>query len=437
MNRLASRVMALSLIGLATGLLAVGVATGLALWQQERAALDDLLYASALAEAQPRRSTRWLAEHQQPLVEVYRWEPGDALVSDEDAIGALADEQARWLWVGEQRVLVLAAEPEDAHTGGDHVHVVVVAAAERVKAAEVLGPFLALYSVISLVIALAVGAALALALRRSLAPLAQAVGALDSLDALELHGRLDVGGPAEVDSVLRAVNGLLERIEREAQTQSRFVADAAHELRTPVARVVAELDLVLRQPRSSEDYQQSLARLRQQATSLAELVEALLVLARLDAGQARADRVRERLSALLMSALAAERATLEAAGCAVSIEVKDDPVLCLHEPMVRMALSNLLRNVAVHAPGVRAQATVDVVDGAVEVRVDDAGPGLTAEQRSQVVERFRRLDNRRSGLGLGLSLVREVALHHGGALILADAPLGGLSARFRLSVTSA
>lgn len=442
MTRLSTRVVALALAGIAASLVLVGLGTGVALWFQARDALDQALLAAAAAEAHPHAPERWRTEHLLTPVQVQPWAPGNPLADDTLARATLADERPRWLDARGQRVLLVVAEPLDAPPGPDgtetdHPHALLIASAPRPTLARAVGPFALYYTAIALLTATLLGGLLAFGLRRALAPLQTAAAQLDDLGGREVGARVAVDGPEEVRRVLEATNGLLERLEAAASGQRRFVADAAHELRTPVTRLLGELDLALRQDRDAQAYREALRTAHDEAARLRELVEALLTLARLDAGQGRSARQHtpERASAVVLAALSSERATLDAAGCTVSLELLDDPEIVVDTALCGIAIGNLLRNAAVHAPGAPVRIRVQRADpdDTVFVSVEDGGPGLADDIRERVFERFHRGRADRPGLGLGLPLAREIARQHGGDLVLSRSELGGLAAEIHIS----
>jgi two-component system, OmpR family, heavy metal sensor histidine kinase CusS len=132
-------------------------------------------------------------------------------------------------------------------------------------------------------------------------------------------------------------------------------------------------------------------------------------------------------------ALSAEARTLQLAGNQVELVVEQDPELHANRPLLEVALANLLRNAARHAPGARVVLRVRRAGDRAVFEVDDAGPGVPPERREALFERFARggdaLRRDRHGLWLGLPIAREVARRHGGECALDAAPAGGLRAR--------
>lgn len=435
MSTLARRVIAQSVGGLLTALVVVGLGTGALLYVRQTHAVDAALYAAALAEAHPWSEERWDTEHAHSVVRVRPWHAGDPLVEDALAWQAIGTEEPLWLVRDDRRILLLAVEPPEALDGDEagHAHQLLVATAPRVTVFRATGGFALVYGLVAALTAALTALLLARALGRSMEPLRRASRELDTIRGLEAGARLTSDGrTAEVDRVIASANDLLDRLEAASQSQRSFTAEAAHELRTPVTVLLGELDLALRQPRDADAYREVIVRADRQARRLRDLVEGLLALARLDAGHASHGREVERMSAVVHQALQQERPTLAAAGNTVQMTLGEDPEVSLHASLVRIAISNLLRNAAIHAPGTPVTLRVDRDGAFVLVEVVDAGPGVEEAEREALFDRFRRGDRRRPGLGLGLPLAREIARRHGGDLTLHDGPEGGLLARFCL-----
>ncbi|MBI5716909.1 MAG: sensor histidine kinase N-terminal domain-containing protein [Burkholderiales bacterium] len=265
----------------------------------------------------------------------------------------------------------------------------------------------------------------------SLAPLqrvAQAARArgIGALAPLPLAGL-----PAEVQPLVESFNGLLERLSVSFDAQRSFTADAAHELRTPLTALKLQIGLLAGAQLPAER-EAALERLRAGVDRAAHLVEQLLALARAEplaaVPVAPVDLVEVARQAIADAAPLAERhgATLRLSAPPALPTTGDAAAL-------RSAVRNLLDN-AVRYGGAtpRVELTLAREDGAVVLRVDDAGPGIAAAERERAFERFRRGNHdEREGSGLGLAIVRAVATRHGAAVTLADSPLGGLRVEMR------
>ncbi len=210
------------------------------------------------------------------------------------------------------------------------------------------------------------------------------------------------------------LNGMLERIDAALERERAFVADAGHELRTPVAILKAEIELALAGDRSAPELRDALTSAREETERLARLADDLLVLARIDDG--RMPIHRERLEAEEVLQVVAARFAARAAEEGRSIEVAADPEAVVQADRLRIeqAVANLVDNALRHGAGpvvVRARRA----NGAVELTVADGGAGVPAEEAETAFERFSRGSSADGkGAGLGLAIVRAIARAHGG-----------------------
>ena len=265
---------------------------------------------------------------------------------------------------------------------------------------------------------------------RTLRPVGEIREEVERISSRELDRRVPV--PARDDEIGRlaaTMNRMLERLERSQERRRRFVADAAHELRSPVAAIRQHAEVATEHPETTTVGELAEVVLVEDER-LQRLVEDLLLLARMDERApdveevdlddvvlAEAERLRGRTSVRLDThAVSAGRVRGERASL---------------ERVVR----NLVDNAARHARE-RAAIGVAELDGSVVLSVEDDGPGVDPADRARALERFVRLDgarDRRSGgTGLGLSIVRDVTRAHGGSVELGDSELGGLLVRIEL-----
>lgn len=243
--------------------------------------------------------------------------------------------------------------------------------------------------------------------------------------SLPLTGLEDLG-PAprddELGQLARAFNGLVARLRSALQTQRQFMADASHELRTPVSVIRTAADVALsRHDRDELEYREALAMTGAQATRLGRLVEDMLVLARADAGayplrpvDLYMDDVVEECRRAV-DVLAAERGITMASSGASDVLIRGD------EELLRRLMLNLLQNAVQHSPR-HGVVLVDVSPNGsrVSVRVSDSGGGIPEADRSRIFDRFVQLDpsRRAEGAGLGLPIARWIAEAHDGSLSL-------------------
>ena len=232
-----------------------------------------------------------------------------------------------------------------------------------------------------------------------------------------------------VDDELRqlslTLNELLNRLEQAFLSQERFIADASHELKTPLAIMRGELDLVKRPPQNSEEFAKYIVSASQELMHLSRMVEDLLMLARVDAGAGSLSIRRTRLDEILMEVVArleprarAKDVKLRLDFNAESFEVNGDTDL------LQSMFQNLIENAVKFSPvssHVEVSLTEDGPDLVVTVR--DRGPGIPADLQNKIFERFYRVRARNSetpGFGLGLTIARRVAEAHGATLTLSS-----------------
>jgi two-component system OmpR family sensor kinase len=250
--------------------------------------------------------------------------------------------------------------------------------------------------------------------------------------AIPLTGMEDLGQPDRTDELGQlagAFNGLVARLRAALQTQRQFMADASHELRTPVSvvRTAAEVTLS-RDHRDEDEYREALAIVGGEARRLSRLVEDMLVLARADAGGYPLRPVDLYLDELVadcrrsVDVLARERGLAIHAAGASEIPFRGD------EDLLRQLVLNVLQNAVQHTPPGSAVA-VDICQGpdSVKIRVKDGGPGIPPLDQERIFDRFVQLDpsRRGQGTGLGLPIARWIAEAHGGSLVLESSGPGG------------
>lgn len=274
-------------------------------------------------------------------------------------------------------------------------------------------------------------------IRRGLRPLAELQRQMegrraDALDPVQLRA-----APPEVGALAGAVNELLGQVQHSLATQRRFISDAAHQLRTPLAGLKSQTELALDavDPATDPALRQRLARVHESAVRGARLVSQLLVLARAEPeavgsqGWAAVDcgrLVREVSAEWVPRALAA--------GCDLGADISGEGLRVQGvELLLREALANLIDN-ALHYAGPGATVTVRLRRAGDDLWLDveDNGHGLAPEMRERAFERFVRGATTGEGCGLGLAIVREIAERHGGSAALLPAAPSGCIARLTL-----
>jgi two-component system sensor histidine kinase QseC len=292
-------------------------------------------------------------------------------------------------------------------------------------AGHLMHPLAIALPALALLIWLAVGAGLA-----PLARLAGEVGrrAPDNLAPLE-----ESRAPREVRPLLGALNDLFARLRASLEQERRFTADAAHELRTPLAAVKTQAQVALAAA-DAKERAHALAQVVTGADRAAHLVEQLLALARLDPQTALAQAQGVSLRALAAECVAALAPAAAQKGIEVGLVAADAGQVFGDSTLLAVLLRNLVDNaVRYSASGGEVEVRVASDDGSVLLSVTDSGPGIPAAEHSRVFERFYRvLGSGAEGSGLGLSIVRRIADLHRASIALADGPGGrGLVASVR------
>jgi signal transduction histidine kinase len=272
------------------------------------------------------------------------------------------------------------------------------------------------------------------AVGRALRPVEDLRARVDAVSASHLDRRLpEPDRPQEIARLARTMNAMLARLQRSAEQQRRFVADASHELRSPLARMRAELEVDATHPEAADPGATAVSVLAE-TVGVQRLVDDLLLLARSDAGAVAAAR---RDPVDLDDVVGTVAGGLRRAG---ERRIDTTGVLPVQVPGDRAQLErlvgNLLDNAVRHAHDRIVVTLTAVPPGGAELTVTDDGPGIPAGERERVFERFTRVDDARTagagGAGLGLAIARDIAERHGGSLTLDTAEPAG--ARFVFAV---
>lgn len=268
-----------------------------------------------------------------------------------------------------------------------------------------------------------------LAIGLGLRPLARMAQLLKSRDADNLAPLLLEPLPAELEPVGAALNRLLDQVNRLLEREKRFIADAAHELRTPLAvlRIHAQN---ARQAPDPADRAQALEQLLNGVDRATRVVAQMLTLARLEPGAAHPAMQRLDLRGLARDVLAELAPLALPRDQELALIAEDGADLSLTGEAASLAtlVQNLVGNALQYGkPGGRVQVALEAVEGGVRLRVDDDGPGVPAALRPALGQRFFRQAGG-EGAGLGLSIVARIAELHGARLAYGDSPLGGLRA---------
>jgi two-component system, OmpR family, sensor kinase len=264
--------------------------------------------------------------------------------------------------------------------------------------------------------------------RKSLAPVVAMSSQAGRIGAANLHQRLAVQNERdELGHLARSFNDLLDRLGQSFERQRRFMADASHELRTPVAILRGESEVALSlQARSPEEYRESLSVLHQEAERLTHIVEDLFTLTRADAGQYPLQPRDFYLDELIAECVHSARTLALAKKISLALDGAAEAPIHADESLLRRMILNLLDNAIKYTPeGGKVAVECSREGEEYALRIMDTGTGIPAELRPRIFERFFRADKARSrsesdggGAGLGLAISRWIAEAHQGRLEL-------------------
>ncbi|MDQ6888041.1 MAG: ATP-binding protein [Gemmatimonadota bacterium] len=279
--------------------------------------------------------------------------------------------------------------------------------------------------------------------RRSLAPVVQMSVDAARISATNLDERLTVrNAKDELGQLAGVFNELLGRVETAFTQQRRFMADASHELRTPITIMRSEADVTLgKEERSPEEYRDSLGVIRDEGERLSIVVEELFLLARADAGQYPLRQAELYLDELVHDSVRAVRTLADERQISVSCDSAVEAPVRGDEVLLRGLLTNLLDNAIKYSePGGHVEVSLRRCEASYILSLVDTGPGIPAEAQAQIFDRFFRVDGARAraersqtgGAGLGLAIARWVAEAHGGRLELVHS--SALGSEFRTTL---
>ena len=242
---------------------------------------------------------------------------------------------------------------------------------------------------------------------------------------ISLTGTEDLGLADRTDELgqfARAFNGLVHRLRAALQTERQFMADASHELRTPVSVVRTVADVTLsRDHRSEAEYREALTIVGDQSRRLGRLVEDMLVLARADAGGYPLRPVDLYLDEVVADCRRAVEVLAAERGVSIKADTSTDTPFRGDEDLLRRLVLNVLQNALEHTPQ-GGSVVVEMLKepGAIKIRIADTGTGIPSADQARVFDRFVQLDpaRRGHGAGLGLPIARWIAEAHGGTLML-------------------
>ena len=283
---------------------------------------------------------------------------------------------------------------------------------------------------------LAVGVASWLMARRSLSPIGRIARQAKELTAARLDLRLDPPvGRDEVAEMVRTINDMLERLENAFSAQERFLADASHELKTPVTVLLGEAQVLTQQARTPEEYDRFITSVQDEMRLMARIVDSLMTLARADAGLPLAVQAPVSINEVVTDAvqrcqaIAQQREVRLLPELAMPESDVPDPTVRGDAALLQTMVENLIRN-AIRFSNAGADVDIVVTQGprTVTIVVRDRGPGIPAAQLERVFDRFYTLptgQKSQRGTGLGLAIAKGVTMLHRGTITAQSGQPGG------------
>ena len=274
--------------------------------------------------------------------------------------------------------------------------------------------------------------------RKSLAPVVRMSASAARIGAANLHERLPVANERdELGGLASVINALLARLDASFEQQRRFMADASHELRTPIAIMRSEAEVALSEPETSNaELRESIAIFKDETKRLTGIVEDLFMLARADAGQYKLTPKEFYLDEVAGEVTRAVRTLASEKGLTLQLNAAEEMPFRGDENLLRRSLLNLVYNAIKYTPSAGA-ITVSCRRAGKRyiITVRDTGAGIPSEAQPNIFDRFYRVDSARSrieddgaltsGAGLGLSIARWVAEAHEGTLELKESSAAG------------
>ncbi len=265
--------------------------------------------------------------------------------------------------------------------------------------------------------------------RRGIRPVEEMATTARHISSTNLRERiLPEGYPSELASLASTFNEMLDRLEESFERISRFSADIAHDLRTPVNNLRGEAEVALARARSAGEYRDVIESFLEEAVRLSDLIGDLLFLARSESPLTHLRREPVDVGELLGGVREYYEASAADGGVSLTTTVADKPVIAeVDRTLLQRAVGNLVSNALANTPpGGEVQLGTSADSSTIRIEVSDTGVGIPAEALPKVFDRFFRVDSSRSqgsgGTGLGLSIVQSIVLLHGGNVEIASQP---------------
>ncbi|MBO0724479.1 MAG: heavy metal sensor histidine kinase [Blastocatellia bacterium] len=313
--------------------------------------------------------------------------------------------------------LMIFASPFSAKNGDRYV--IEVGASNREIERVLHGLLLAIAIGLPVVVAIAIAGGYLL-MRRALRPVDEITQSAERITSRNLSERLPAPKTGdEIERLSVGLNRMIARLDESFQHIHRFSADASHELRTPLTILRGELEAATQQPQITHELRETLGSALEETERLSRIVESLMAIARLDAGEAKMERARFDLAELTSSTTDQMRLLAEDKDIALRCEAKQQVRVEGDRSRLKQVIVNLVDNAIKYTPaGGHVGVKVYASNGFGALEVNDNGVGIPAEALPHIFERFYRVDKARSrqmgGAGLGLSITKAIVTAHGG-----------------------
>jgi len=263
---------------------------------------------------------------------------------------------------------------------------------------------------------------------RALQPLDQIIGMAERITPRRLDDRLPVSNPEnELGRLAIVINQLLERLQFGFEQVQRFTSDVSHELRTPLAALRSVGEVGLQRSSNRAQYHDTIGSMLEEANRLSRLVENLLLISRMDAGQVNLTTAECDVSALLVQCVSLLEILAQEKSQSLTLETTGSAVAFVDELLLRQAFLNILHN-AIKYTADHGSILIQVIHekrAPLEVHISDNGPGIPSSHRQHVFQRFSRSSSDQSGAGLGLAIAKWIVEANGGSIRLKDSGESG------------
>ncbi len=275
-------------------------------------------------------------------------------------------------------------------------------------------------------------------MRRALRPLDEIAGGAERITSRNLNERLPVVRTGdELERLSVALNRMIGRLEESFQYIRRFTADASHELRTPLTVLRGELEAVAQKPQLNPEVSETISSALEETERLSRIVESLLAISRLDAGEAQMERARFDLAELAVATTEQMRLLAEDKNLTLECRPIQRVEITGDQARIKQVIVNLVDNAIKYTPeGGLVCVEVNLEQENALLEVSDTGVGIPVEAHTHLFERFYRVDKARSrqmgGAGLGLAIVKSIVTVHGGQVTVES--IEGRGSRFRVEL---